>query len=100
MFRTKFVDHLLLLVTTVNGNDSKTHCFCVLAGKGTKTSTSANNSDVLPWASSRFLQSFVDCNTCTENWSNGVKLYVFGYSCNMGGLGNTVLLESSIDGVA
>lgn len=49
---TKLGSHLLLLVTTIDGDDSETHCLSILAGKRSKPTTSTDNSDGLAWPGS------------------------------------------------
>jgi len=46
------------------------------------------------------LNYLVDSDTGTENWRNSLKIALLGNMGNMGGFGNAVLLEGTIDGVA
>lgn len=91
--------HLLLLVTSVNGDDSQTHSASILLGEGAETTTGTDNGDGLAWASARLLQALVDGDTCAKNWGNGSEVAFLWYTGNVGRLGNAVLLEGAVDGV-
>jgi hypothetical protein len=90
-------DHLLLLVTGVDTDDTASHCLCVLASKRSETTTSTNDSDPLTGFDFGLLQSFVDSNTRAENRGDSIKCTLLGDAGNVGSLSNAVLLESTID---
>lgn len=92
--------HLLLLIAGIDGDHSQTHSLGVLLGKGTETTTGTDNGDGLAGTSTRLLQTLVDGDTCAENRSDGSEIAVLWYPSNMSGLGNAVLLEGSVNGVA
>lgn len=98
--RAELLAHLLLLLTSINGNGSKTHGLCVLLSKRTKTTTGADNGDGLARASARLLQALVDSDTGAQDRRDGVKRDVLGNAGNVRGFGNAVLLERSVDSVS
>lgn len=92
--------HLLLVVTSVNGNRPKTHGLGVLLGERAKSATGTDNGDSLAWACTRLLQALVDGDTGTKYWSYGVERDVLVQPCDVRPLGDAVLLESAIDSVS
>lgn len=92
--------HLFLLVSSVDTDDSEAHSFCILAGERAETTAGTDNRYGLAWSSAGFFEAFVDGDTGTEDRCNGVERDVPGYSCNVGGFGNAVLLEGAVDSVA
>jgi hypothetical protein len=92
--------HLLLLVSRVDSDDLQAHCFCVLLGKGSESTASADNSDSLARLGSRLLQSLVDGDTGAQNWGDGIEGDVLVEASDVSCLGDAVLLEGSVDGVS
>lgn len=93
-------DHLLLLVTSVDTNDTAAHSLSVLASKRSETTTSTDDSDPLTGLDARLLQALVDGDTGAENRRNGIKSALLGDAGNVSSLSNAVLLEGTIDCVA
>ena len=96
----ELLDHGLLLVARVDADDLEAHGFGVLARERAETSAGTDNGDGLAGASVRLLESLVDGDTCAEDGGDGVEGDVFGYSGNVGGFGDGVLLEGTVDCVA
>jgi len=92
--------HLLLLISSVDGDDLQAHGLCVLLGEGSESTTSTNNRDGLARLGSRFLQTLVDGDTSAQYWGNGIKGDVLVEAGDVSCLGDAVLLESSVDGVS
>jgi hypothetical protein len=64
---TEFHAHLLLLLTTIDGNGVDAHSLGVLNSDGTETTTSTNNSKRLASSDTRLLDTLVDGDTGAEN---------------------------------
>lgn len=92
--------HLLLVVTGVNGDGPQTHGLCVLLCNGTETTSSADNGDGLAGPGARLLKALVDGDTGAENWCNGLEVNVLVDARDVGGLGDAVFLEGTVDGVS
>jgi hypothetical protein len=92
--------HLLLLVAGVDGDDPQTHGLRVLLGEGSESTTSTDDGDSLPWASVGLLKSLVDGDTGAKYGCYGIEGNVFVKAGDVSSLGNAVLLEGTIDGVA
>jgi len=92
--------HLPLLLTGVNGNHVQAHGFGVLLGEGSETATSTDDGDGLARLSVRLLQTLVDCDTGAEDGCDCVEGNVFVEAGDVSGLGDAVLLEGTVDGVA
>jgi hypothetical protein len=92
--------HLLLLVSRVDSDDLQAHCLCVLLGKGSESTASADNSDSLARLGSRLLQSLVDGDTGAQNWGDGIEGDVLVKASDVSCLGDAVLLEGSVDSVS
>lgn len=93
-------DHLLLLVTSVNTDDTAAHSLSVLASERSETTTSTDNGDPLAGLDTGLLQTLVDGNTGAENRCNGIKSTLLGDASNVSSLSNAVLLEGAVDCVA
>lgn len=91
--------HLLLVVSSVDGDHSQTHGFGVLLSKSTKSATGSNNGDSLSWAGVGLLQALVDCDTGTEHGRDCVERDFLVEASDVGGFGDAVLLEGSVDSV-
>lgn len=98
--RAELLAHLLLLLTSVNGNCSQTHRLRILQSKGAETATSTNDSDCLTWANTRLLQALVDGDTCAENRGDCSKIHVLREAGDVCSLGDGILLEGAVYGVA
>ena len=92
--------HLPLLITTVDGNSPQAHSAGVLLCERTETTTGTYNGDSLTWLGSRLLQSLVDGNTGAQHGRDRGKVTFLGNASCVCCLGNAVLLEGAIDGVA
>lgn len=90
-------NHLLLLVASVDANDTAAHCLGVLASKRSETTTGTDDSDPLTGLDVGFLHTFVDGDTGAENGSDGGKIALLGDAGNVSGLCNAVLLEGTVD---
>jgi len=91
--------HLLLLLTTINGNGMDTHSLGVLNSDGTETTTSTDDSKRLAGLDTGLLDTLVDGDTGAENGGDGLKVTLLRDASNVDSLGDGVLLERSIDGV-
>jgi hypothetical protein len=94
---TELSDHLLLLVTSVNTDDTAAHSLSVLTSKRSETTTSTDDGDPLAGLNTGLLQALVDGDTGAENRCNGIKSALLGDAGNVSSLSNAVLLESTID---
>lgn len=92
--------HLLLVVTSVDGNGPQSHGLSVLLGEGSESTSGTDDGDGLAWTGSRLLQSLVDGDTGAENWSDGIEGNVLVQTSDVGGFGDAVLLERAVDCVA
>lgn len=92
--------HLLLLLASIDGNDPQAHSFCVLLGKGSKTATGSDNRNSLTRTGTRFLETLVNGDTGAQYGCNCVEGNVLVKASDMCCLGDGVLLESAVDGVA
>lgn len=92
--------HDLLVVTSINRDGVDTHSLCVLQGKGTETTTGTDNGDGLTSAHASLLETLVDGDTGAQDGGNGGEIAALGYPCNVGSLGDGVLLEGTVDRVA
>ena len=90
-------DHLLLLVTSVNTDDTAAHSLRILASNRSKTTTSTDDGDPLAGLDTGLLQALVDGDTGAENGCNGVKSALLRNAGNVSSLSDGVLLESAID---
>lgn len=95
--RPELLAHLLLLLSGIDGNGSETHGLCVLLSERTETSSSSDDGYSLAWAGTGLLETLVHGDTGTENWGDLVEWDFFGDSGNVCGLGDTVLLEGSVN---
>lgn len=98
--RAELFAHLLLLLTAVDGDCPQTHGLRVLLSKRTETAASTNDGDCLTWANTGFFQAFVDGDTCAKNWGDCSKVHVLCEASDVRGLGDGILLERAIYGVA
>ena len=96
---TELSYHLLLLVTSVNTDDTAAHSLSVLTSKGSETTTSTDDGDPLAGLDTGLLQALVDGDTRAENRCNSIESALLGDAGNVSGLGNAVLLEGTVDGV-
>lgn len=64
---TELKAHLLLLLTTIDGNGVDAHSLGVLNSDGTETTTSTNNGKRLASSDTRLLDTLVDGDTGAEN---------------------------------
>lgn len=64
--------HLLLLLTTINGNGVDTHSLGVLDSNGTETTTGTDDSKRLAGLDARLLDTLVDGDTGAENGGDGL----------------------------
>lgn len=93
-------DHLLLLITGVDTDDTAAHGFSVLASERSKSTTSTHDGDPLAGLDTGLLQPLVNGDTGAENRCNGIKSALLGDAGNVSSLSNAVLLKSAIDCVA
>lgn len=98
--RSEFLAHGSLLIATVDRNGTKSHCLGVLQSQRSESTSGADNGDSLAGTGSRLLQSLVDGDTGTEDRSDSIKGNFLGKLRRMTGLGDGILLERTIDGVA
>ena len=96
----ELLDHRLFFFARVNTDDLETHSFGILAGERAKASPGTNNGNRLARASVRLLQSLVDSDTCAEDRGDGIQGDIFGYSCDVCGFRDSVLLKRSVHCVA
>lgn len=89
-----------LLVAAVNGNDVQAHGLGVLDGHVTETATGTDNSDKLAGASVRLLEALVDGDTGTQDGGHGLEGHLLGEAGYTVGIGDAVLLEGAVDGIA
>ena len=71
-----------------------------MLGERTKSATSSDDSDSLARLGSRLLQALVDGDTGAQYWSDGVEGDVLVKASYVSCLGDAVLLEGSVNGVA
>jgi hypothetical protein len=90
-------DHLLLLITSVDTDDTAAHCLGVLTSNRTETTTSTDNSDPLARLDFRLLQALVDGDTGAKDRCNGGEVAFLRDAGNVSSLSNAVLLEGTID---
>jgi hypothetical protein len=90
-------NHLLLLVTSVDTDDTAAHGLSVLASERSETTTGTDDGDPLARLDTGLLQTLVDGDTSAENRCNSIKSALFGDAGNVGSLSNAVLLESAVD---
>lgn len=76
------------------------HGLGILDGDAAEAAASTNNGDCLARPHERLLDALVDGDAGTENRRNGLEVGALGDARNVGGLGNGVLLERAVDGVA
>lgn len=93
-------DHLLLLIASVDTDDTTAHSLSVLASKRSKTTTSTDDGDPLAGLDTGLLQALVDSDTGAENRCNGIQSALLGDAGNVSSLGNAVLLEGAVHCVA
>jgi hypothetical protein len=91
--------HLLLLLATINGNGMDTHSLGVLNSDGTEATTGTDNSKRLAGPDTGLLDTLVDSDTSAENGGDGLKVTLLRDASNVDSLGDSVLLERTIDGV-
>lgn len=92
--------HLSLLLAGIDGDHVQAHGFGVLLGKGSETTAGTDDGDGLTRLSVRFLQTLVDCDAGAEDGCDCIEGNVFVEASDVGGLGDAVLLECAVDGVA
>lgn len=98
---TKLVKtHVLLLISSINTNDTKTHGLCVLASQRAQPSAGADNGDGLARACARLLETLVDGDAGAENGGDGGEVAFLWNAGGVGALDDAVLLEGAVDGVA
>lgn len=71
-----------------------------MLSKRTQTTTGTNNGKGLTRLDTRLLQTLVDGDTGAQNGSDGVQGNILGEDGDVSGLGDTELLEGSVDSVA
>ncbi|KAH0238194.1 GroES-like protein, partial [Aureobasidium melanogenum] len=98
--RAQFLAHLLLVITSVDGDGTDTHGLAVLLSEGTETTTSTDNGYCLARASTGFLDTLVDSDTGTQNGCNTIQRSVLAKSGDVCGLCYSVLLEGAIDSIS
>lgn len=98
--RAELGGHLLLLVARVDGDDLQPHRLRVLAGEGAEAAPGADDGDRLAGAGSGFFETFVDGDAGAEDGRDGVQGDFFGDAGDVGGFGNAVFLERTVDCVA
>ena len=92
--------HLLLVITSIDGDRLETHGLGVLLSERSETTTGTDDCDSLAWLGSRLLQALVDGDTGAENGRDGIKRDLLGDDGNVCGLANAVLLEGSVNSVS
>lgn len=96
---TEGLDELSLVITSINGNNTHSHSLGVLDGKMAKTTTGTGNADPLTRADLGFLQGTVASDTSAHDGSSNLEGNRLGDDGSMGGIGNAVVLESTVNGV-
>lgn len=91
---------LALLLAAVDGDGVDAHGLAVLQGHVTETTTGTGDGDPLARADTGLLDSLVDSDTGAEDGGDGLKIHALGNTGHVGGLGDSVLLEGTVDGVA
>jgi len=92
--------HGLLLGAAVDGDDVEAHGLRVLAGQGSQAAAGADDGDGLTGARARLLQALVDGDAGAEDGGDGGEVHGRRDARDVGGLGDGVLLEGAVDGVA
>lgn len=92
--------HLLLVVSSVDGDHSQAHGLGVLLSKSSQSTTGSNNGNSLSWAGVRLLQALVHCDTGTKYGCDCIERDFLVEASDVGGFGDAVLLEGSVNGVA
>ncbi|KAL2274272.1 hypothetical protein FJTKL_03526 [Diaporthe vaccinii] len=90
---------LALLIAAVDGDGVNSHGLAVLQGHVAQATTGAGDSDPLAGADTGLLDSLVDSDTSAEDGCDGLEADALGDAGNVGGLGDSVLLEGAVDGV-
>jgi hypothetical protein len=91
---------LLLLLTTVDSNGVDTHSLSILNSNGSETTTGTDDGKWLAGLDTGFLDTLVDSDTGAENGRDGLKVTLLRNTSNVNGLGDGILLERTVDGIA
>lgn len=97
---TEGLAEVALLGAAVDGDGVDAHGLGVLEGDGTETATGADDGEGLAGADARLLDALVDGDTGAEHGGDGLEVDTLGDAGDVGGLGDGVLLEGSVNGVA
>lgn len=71
-----------------------------MLSKRTETTASADDGNGLSRAHTRLLDALVDGDTSAEDWCYALQRDVLRESSHVGGLGDSILLEGTINGVS
>lgn len=92
--------HLLLVITSIDGNRLQAHSFCVLLRKRTESTAGADNGDGLARLSSRLFEALVYGDAGAENGGDCVEGDGLVDAGDVGRLCDAVLLEGAVDSIA
>lgn len=91
---------LVLLVTAVDGDGVDAHGLAVLQGHVTEATAGTGDGNPLAGPHTGLLDALVDGDTRAEDRGDCFEVDTLGDAGDVSGLGNGILLEGAIDGVA
>jgi hypothetical protein len=91
---------LALLLAAVDGDGVDAHGLAVLQGHVAQATAGTGDGDPLPGADAGLLDALVDGYTRAQDGGDSLEAYALGDAGHVGGLGDGVLLEGTVDGVA
>lgn len=94
------LDERALVVAGVDADDAQAHGACVLARERAQAAAGAGNDDGLAGLGARLLEALVDGDAGAEDGRDLLEVALLGDAGDVGGLGDAVLLEAAVDGVA